>query len=104
MLSFASSGGGFLGRGPVLPRASIKNAGGGGEKDKDMGAGGKKTGGGGAGSRGKVAYRFYVLKQGYLRSSRRIMEITPGMLPLVCIPSLPFIEGLKLAGICIFAP
>ena len=28
--------------------------------------------------RAKCGYRFYVLKQGYLRNSRRIMEISPG--------------------------
>jgi hypothetical protein len=77
MLSFTSSGGGFLGRGPVLPRASLKNpAGGGGDKDGAAAAAGGKRGGGVG--RAKCGYRFYVLKQGYLRNSRRIMEISPG--------------------------
>ena len=82
MLSFTSSGGGFLGRGPVLPRASLKSpAGGGGDKDGAV-AGGKRGGGVG---RAKCGYRFYVLKQGYLRNSRRIMEISPGSARPPCL-------------------
>jgi hypothetical protein len=67
MLGFTSTGAGsFLSRGTLQPKLKDK------DRDKDAA---KRT----IQQNAHGAKRFFVLRQGYLRSSRRILEISPGM-------------------------
>jgi hypothetical protein len=90
MLGFSSAGAGsFLSRGTMQPKLKDK------ERDKD-GAKRNLQPPHAVGSK-----RFFVLRQGYLRSSRRIMEISPGMSPMprIMLKQFVLIARLHHAGI-----